>query len=193
MHWGFNPSSKTPPPLFCQTPHLNLQTVQVHPFFLIPPPPHPPIPACLKTGFFNFSVNIPVILKLFLLLNISDFSFFYRKTATSTPWKSHPLFPINLPLKIEILQRLPFLKIWLEPQSPLSRKKKGGGHTMSTLLNFNFNSKVFGRTSSSYYRTSYFLLIFTEFCGCSTWCMLVLFSIFLNTLENVLILYCLKA
>ena len=58
---------------------------------------------------------------------------------------------------------------------------------MSTLLNFNFNSKVFGRISSSYYRTSYFLLIFTEFCGCSTLCMLVLFSIFLNALENVLI------
>ena len=58
----------------------------------------------------------------------------------------------------------------------------------NTLLNFNFNSKVFTRTSSSYYMTSYFLLTFIEFCGFNTLCMLVLFSIFLNALENMLTL-----
>ena len=113
--------SKTPPPLFCQVPPLNLQTVQANPFldnppyilvFLEPPPlPH------LKTGFFRFLVN-PRDIKTFLLLNISDFSFFYRK--------SHPLFPINLPLKIEILQCPPFLKILLESESPPQQIKKGG-------------------------------------------------------------------
>ena len=112
--------SKTPPPLFCQVPPLNLQTVQANPFldnpryilvFLEPPSPH------LKTGFFRFLVN-PHDIKTFLLLNISDFSFFYRK--------SHPLFPINLPLKIEILQRPPFLKILLESESPPQQIKKGG-------------------------------------------------------------------
>ena len=71
----------------------------------------------LKTGFFRFLVN-PRDIKTFLLLNISDFSFFYRK--------SHPLFPINLPLKIEILQRTPFLKILLESESPPQQIKKGG-------------------------------------------------------------------
>ena len=50
----------------------------------------------------------------------------------------------------------------------------------NTLLNFNFNSKVLRRTSSSYCRTSYFLLIFTEFCGFGTLRMPVLFSTFLN-------------
>ena len=112
--------SKTPPPLFCQVPPLNLQTVQANPFldnppyildFLEPPSPH------LKTGFFRFLVN-PHDIKTFLLLNTSNFSFFYRK--------SHPLFPINLPLKIEILQRPPFLKILLESESPPQQIKKGG-------------------------------------------------------------------
>ena len=112
--------SKTPLSLFCQVPPLNLQTVQANPFldnpryilvFLEPPSPH------LKTGFFRFLVN-PHDIKTFLLLNISDFSFFYRK--------SHPLFPINLPLKIEILQCPPFLKILLESESPPQQIKKGG-------------------------------------------------------------------
>ena len=58
----------------------------------------------------------------------------------------------------------------------------------NTPLNFNFNSKVFTRTSSSYYMTSYFLLTFIEFYGLNTLCMLVLFSIFLNALENMLTL-----
>ena len=75
--------SKTPPPLFCQVPPLNLQTVQANPFldnpryilvFLEPPSPH------LKTGFFRFLVN-PHDIKTFLLLNISDFSFFLQKKS----------------------------------------------------------------------------------------------------------------
>ena len=44
--------------------------------------------------------------KLFLLLNISDFSlfvfFFYVKTATLLPEKSQILFPSNPTLKVEI-------------------------------------------------------------------------------------------
>ena len=113
--------SKTPPPLFCQVPPLNLQTVQANPFLDNPPYIlvflEPPSPPHLKTGFFRFLVN-PRDIKTFLLLNISDFSFFYRK--------SHPLFPINLPLKIEILQCTPFLKILLESESPPQQIKKGG-------------------------------------------------------------------
>ena len=182
MHWGFNPPSKTPPPLFCQIPHLNLQTVHIHPFFLTPP-----IPACLKTGFFSFSVNIPVILKLFLLLNISDFSFFLHKNCNLYPLKKSP--PLSHqpssknwnPATPPIFEN--FVGVWIP--SPADKK---GGHTISTLLNFDFKSKVFGRTSSWNYRTSYFLLRFTEICDCSTLCVLVLFSIFLNALENVLTL-----
>ena len=34
---GINPSSKTPPPLSCQAPPLNLQTVQTPPFLGNPP------------------------------------------------------------------------------------------------------------------------------------------------------------
>ena len=47
------------------------------------------------------------------------------------PEKSHPLFPSNFPLKVEVLSSSPFLKICLEVQPP-SRKGKGGGgvHTM---------------------------------------------------------------
>ena len=42
------------------------------------------------------------------------------------PEKSHPLFPGNFPLKVEVPSSSPFLKIWLEVQPP-SRKGKGGG------------------------------------------------------------------
>ena len=35
--FGYQPSSKTPPPLSCQAPPLNLQTVQDPPFLGNPP------------------------------------------------------------------------------------------------------------------------------------------------------------
>ena len=37
-HWGINPPSKTPPPLSCQAPPLNQQTVQTPPPFEAIPP-----------------------------------------------------------------------------------------------------------------------------------------------------------
>ena len=52
MHWGINPPSKTPPPLSCQVPPLNLQTVQA-PFLSNPPSIlvfHEP---SRKVGFFS--------------------------------------------------------------------------------------------------------------------------------------------
>ena len=66
------------------------------------------------------------VYKLFLSLNISDFSlFFYVKTATSLK-KIHPLFPSNPPPKIGILTcHPPFLKIWMEAQPP---SRKEGAH-----------------------------------------------------------------
>ena len=115
---------------------------------------------------------------------------FLRKNC-NPPEKSQSLFPSNSPLKSPL-----FLKMWSESQPQLPpRHRKGergeGVHTMNTQysINFDFNRKVFRRTSSAYYRTSYFLLIFIEFCGCSTLCMLVLFSI-LNALKNMLSLQC---
>ena len=42
------------------------------------------------------------------------------KIATSPP-ESHPLFPSNPPVEVEVLSSPPFLKIWLEVQPP-SRK-----------------------------------------------------------------------
>ena len=121
VHWGVNHPLKNTTPSFlpgsplksanCPSQPLFRQSPLYFGFSWTPLPPH------LKTGFFRFLVN-PHDIKTFLLLNISDFSFFYRK--------SHPLFPINLPLKIEILQRPPFLKILLESESPPQQIKKGG-------------------------------------------------------------------
>ena len=66
--------------------------------------------------------------KLFLPLNISDFNLFFKgKLQPPSPLeKSHPLFPSNPPLKVEVLSSPPlFLKIWFEVQ-PLC----GGVHAM---------------------------------------------------------------
>ena len=40
---------------------------------------------------------------------------------TPTPKKSHPLFPSNPPLNVEVLSSPPFLKTWLEAQPPAER------------------------------------------------------------------------
>ena len=67
--------------------------------------------------------------KLFLPLNISDFNLFFKgKLQPPSPLeKSHPLFPSNPPLKVEVLSSPPlFLKIWFEVQ-PLPSQQKGRG------------------------------------------------------------------
>ena len=68
------------------------------------------------------------VYKLFLFVNISDFSLFLCKNF-NCPLKSHPLFPSNPRLKIEILSSPPFYKFgWrLIPLPPPSRKE--GVHT----------------------------------------------------------------
>ena len=61
------------------------------------------------------------IYKVLLLLNISDYfrlSNIFVKIAT--PLKNiSPLFSSNVPLKVEVLSRPPFLKSWQEVQPPL--------------------------------------------------------------------------
>ena len=46
------------------------------------------------------------------------------------PEKNYPLFPSNLPLKVEVLSSPFFLKVWLEAQPPPPLQKGGGVHTM---------------------------------------------------------------
>ena len=53
------------------------------------------------------------------------------------PWKKvTPLFPSNPPLKVEVLSSPPFLKTWLEDQTPSSPLQKGGRGvpTMTSIL-----------------------------------------------------------
>ena len=52
--------------------------------------------------------------KTFIVIKYFRFEFiFYVKIATPPPKKSHPLFPSNLPLKVDVLSSPFFLKIWL--------------------------------------------------------------------------------
>ena len=67
--------------------------------------------------------------KLFLSLNISYFNLFFMWKLHTPSEKSHPLFPSNPPLKIEVLSSPLFLKIWLETQTP-PPLQKGVVHTM---------------------------------------------------------------
>ena len=82
VHWGINPMSKTPPPSFSPSPLLNLKVM-------------------IEKNIFVY--------KHFSSLNISDFVFFLCKNCNPLE-KSHPLFPSNIPLKIEILLSPPFSK-----------------------------------------------------------------------------------
>ena len=69
--------------------------------------------------------------KLFLPLNILDFSWwFFDKNE-----KSHPLFPSNLPQKVEVVSNFLFLKIWLEV-CPSPQAERGGGGGVSYTLWF---------------------------------------------------------
>ena len=55
-------------------------------------------------------------------------------TPPPIPEKIHPpLFPSNPHLKVKVLSKPPFLKIWLEAQLPL-QKGQESVHTMSTTL-----------------------------------------------------------
>ena len=59
----------------------------------------------------NYDRENHFCLKLFLSLNISDFSWFWCRNC------SHFLLPSNPPPKIDVLPSLPlFLKVWLEVQ-----------------------------------------------------------------------------
>ena len=52
--------------------------------------------------------------KTFIVIKYFRFEFiFYVKIATPPPKKSHPLFPSNPPLKVDVLSSPFFLKIWL--------------------------------------------------------------------------------
>ena len=80
--------------------------------------------------FLVMTKKIIFIYKLLLSLNVSDFSFFYVKTATP-PWKKSPPFSQQAPLKIEILSSpLPFFKIWSVAQPPSPSRIERGVHTM---------------------------------------------------------------
>ena len=62
------------------------------------------------------------VYKLFLLINVLDFSLFLCKNTATPPLKKKSP---HSPLKIEILSSPSFLKIWLEDD--LHQQKGGGG------------------------------------------------------------------
>ena len=67
--------------------------------------------------------------KLFLTLNISDFSLFFMWQLQPLPEKSHPPLSQQPPLKVEALSSSPpFLKIWLEAHPPPPAERGGGAH-----------------------------------------------------------------
>ena len=67
-----------------------------------------------------------------LLLNISDFSLFFVKTASPSE-KCHPLFPSKSPLKIEDLSSPPLF--WkFRRFTPCPQQKRMGVHTMWMVL-----------------------------------------------------------
>ena len=93
-------------------------------------------PKNIKISQFEFLVMTEKNIfadQLFLPLNISDFNLFLSENCTPPPppEKSHPLFPSNPSLKVEVLSSPPFLKIWLEAQTPPPRQplsERGGAH-----------------------------------------------------------------
>ena len=67
-----------------------------------------------------------LVYKLFLSLNIPDFSLFNLKLATPLKKVTH-LFPSNPPLKIEVLSTPPLFENLVGGSTPLPRAEKGGG------------------------------------------------------------------
>ena len=78
--------------------------------------------------------------KLYLSLNISDFSLFFM-WKLQPPEKSHPLFPSNSPLKAEVLSSL--------------EERGGGGGRVHTMCLAKLHSWPF----SSYYTVVIFLMM----------------------------------
>ena len=79
-------------------------------------------PKNLKISQFEFLVMTVKIIfadQLFLSLNISDFNLLFMwKLQHPMKKVTPPLFPSNPSLKVEVLSSPPFLKIWLEAQTP---------------------------------------------------------------------------
>ena len=148
----YQPLLKNTTPFSCQPSPLNQQTVQA-PFLGNPPSKSlffqwtpkilkflSLIPSYLLkvTKFlgnisqFEFLVMTEknnFAYKLFLLLNISDFNLFFMWQLHPPPphEKSHPLFPCNLPLKVEVLS-IPTLFENLVGGSTPPLCRKGGAH-----------------------------------------------------------------
>ena len=82
----------------------------------------------------GFSINKQRKRKTFLFINFFlssnnlDFSLFFI-VKIATPWKKLPSLFQQPPLKVEVLSNMPtpFVKIWLEVQTPLQQK---GGCTL---------------------------------------------------------------
>ena len=71
-------------------------------------------------------------------------------TIATSPEKSHPLFPSNPPLKVEVLSSHPSLKIWLEAHTPPPLPERGGCTlwtvqicTVIKLNNSNISKKIY--------------------------------------------------
>ena len=67
------------------------------------------------------------VYKLFLSLNISDFSLFLGNNCNPLK-KVTPLFPSNPHRKIKILSSSPFLEIWSEAQTTQQKGRGEGAH-----------------------------------------------------------------
>ena len=65
--------------------------------------------------------------KPFLSLNISDSNLFFMWQLQLPLKKVAPLFPSNLPLKVQVLSSPPFWKFGLRLNTPPPLQKGGGG------------------------------------------------------------------
>ena len=77
----------------------------------------------VKIPHFEFLVvtekNI-FVYKPFLTLNFQILIYFLCENCNPPPEKSHPLFPSNSPLQVEVFSSSHFWKIWLAVQCPPS-------------------------------------------------------------------------
>ena len=95
--------------------------------------PRPPFlgnpPLCIGFSWFLvMTVKNIFVYKLFLLLNISNFSlFFFLKKLEPPTEKNTPLFSSNPPLKVEVLSSLPLFENLVGGSNPLPSRKGGGG------------------------------------------------------------------
>ena len=120
---------------------MNAQNIKVTPSYLLKVTKF-----FIKISQFEFIVmtekNI-FVYKLFLLSNISDLSlFFFCKNCNLPLKKVTSLFSSNPPLKVEVLSRPPFLKIW-DKVHPLPPQQKGGAHYDMSLSNKCYTTSFF--------------------------------------------------